>query len=383
MKLAVFGLAVSSSWGNGHATLWRGLIRALGARGHDVVFFERDQPWYADSRDLVEVEGGRLVLYRDWDDVRGRARREADGADCAMVTSFCPDGVAAAAMLADARVRVRAFYDMDTPVTLARLDAGEPVPWIGPDGLAGFDLVLSYTGGRALDALRDRLGARDPRTLHGWVDPRVHRPAEPAERFRADLSYLATYAPDRQAGVDALFLGPARRRPDLGFALAGALYPADFPWSRNIRFLRHLPPDQHASFLCSSRATLNVTRAAMAAMGWCPSGRLFEAAAAGVPVITDAWEGLDAFFRPGTEILPADGPDAVLAALDLPDAELARIAAAARERALADHTAERRAERLEELIQGATAAARNSGRGVAVPGIDRKADGEPLDAVAR
>lgn len=350
MKLVVFGLAVSSSWGNGHATLWRGLIRALAARGHEVVFLERDRPWYAETRDAPEVEGGRLVLYADWDEVRPLALREARDADCAMVTSFCPDGAAAAALAAEAGVPVRAFYDMDTPVTLAKLEEGGAVPWIGPEGLGGYDLVLSYTGGRALRALSERLGARAPTTLYGWVDPLAHRPAPPVARFRADLSYLATYAPDRQAGVEALFLEPARRRPDLRFALAGALYPADFPWTANTWFLHHLPPQDHAAFLCSSRITLNVTRAAMAATGWCPSGRLFEAAAAGVPVATDAWEGLADFFEPGTEILPVRGPDDVLDALALSDAELARVGRAAQARALAEHSAAARAERLERLV---------------------------------
>ncbi|HZH26348.1 MAG TPA: glycosyltransferase [Azospirillaceae bacterium] len=361
MKLAVFGLAVSSSWGNGHATLWRGLIRAMARRGHRVVFFERDQPWYADTRDTTELPGGTLVLYRDWEEVRARAGRELADADCAMVTSFCPDGVAATRLMGDANVPVRAFYDLDTPVTLAKLAAGETLPWIGPEGLGLFDLVLSYTGGAALDALRDRLGARDPVPLYGWADPEVHRPVPAVERFRADLSYLGTYAADRQAGVEALFVEPARRRPGRRFTLAGAMYPADFPWTDNIWFVRHLPPEEHAAFLSSSRLTLNVTREAMAAMGWCPSGRLFEAAAAGVPVVSDVWEGLDTFFRFGTEILPARTTADVLHALELSGAELSRIAAAAQARTLAEHTADRRAAVLEGMVEAAW------------PGVPRKA----------
>lgn len=353
MRLVVFGLSVSSSWGNGHATLWRGLIRALGERGVRTTFFEQDRPWYADTRDLTELPGGDLVLYRDWAEVRDRARAAVAGADCAMVTSFCPDGIAATDLIADADVSCRAFYDLDTPVTLARLDAGEDLLWIGPHRLAPFDVVLSYTGGAALDALRERLGAREAVPLYGWADPTVHRPVAPVERFRADLSWLGTFAADRQAALDRLFLEPARLRPDRRFTLAGAQYPADFPWTDNVWFVRHLAPDEHAAFLSSARITLNVTRAAMAAMGWCPSGRLFEAAAAGVPIVTDVWDGLSDFFRPGDEILPVRTAADVLAALDRPDGELRRMGVAARERALAEHTAARRADRLLHLVRGA------------------------------
>ncbi|MDQ4136363.1 MAG: glycosyltransferase, partial [Pseudomonadota bacterium] len=144
MKIVVFGLTISSSWGNGHATLWRGLCRALARRGHRVVFFEHDVPYYAGNRDLHEVPGGELVLYSDWDDIRSRAARELAAAEVAMVTSYCPHGIEASALVREAP-GTRVFYDLDTPVTLSRLKAGEAVSYIGPEGLAGFDLVLSYT----------------------------------------------------------------------------------------------------------------------------------------------------------------------------------------------------------------------------------------------
>ena len=350
MKMTVFGLTVSSSWGNGHATLWRGLIRALAGRGWTVTFFERDVPYYAKNRDLTDIEGGRLVLYGDWDDIRAEAAREVAESDVAMVTSYCPDGIAAAGLVLEAGAALRVFYDLDTPVTLARLVRGETVDYIGPAGLAGFDLVLSYTGGAALDALEERLGARRTAALYGHVDPEHHRPAEPRPEFAADISYLGTYAADRQEGVERFLVAPARQRPDRRFVIGGAQYPADFPWTENINFVRHLPPADHPAFFSSSRLTLNVTREAMAAMGWCPSGRLFEAAACGVPIVTDVWPGLDAFFTPGAEILPARTTEDVLAAFDLSDTELKRIARAARERVLADHTSARRAEELEAIL---------------------------------
>ncbi|HEU4455492.1 MAG TPA: glycosyltransferase [Longimicrobium sp.] len=365
MKLVIFGLTISSSWGNGHATLWRGLCRALVARGHRVVFFERDVPYYAGTRDLWEIPGGELVLYPDWESVLPRARRELADADVAMVTSYCADGVAASALALDSPAALRAFYDLDTPVTLDALQSGRDVSYLPPEGLGGFDLVLSYTGGRALDALRERLGARRVAPLYGHVDPDVHRPVPPLDGRRADLSYLGTYAADRQAALEALFLEPARRMPECVFALAGAQYPQDFPWTGNVWFSRHLPPPEHPAFLCSSALTLNVTRRAMAEMGWCPSGRLFEASACGVPILTDRWEGLDAFFTPGEEILVATTTEEAMEAVSLPRERLERIARAARERTLAEHTSERRAADLERALEDALRGGGEPWRGAA------------------
>jgi spore maturation protein CgeB len=356
MNLVVFGLSMSSSWGNGHATLWRGLARALGRRGHRLVFFERDVPYYARHRDLADIGPHELVLYEDWHDTMTRARRALRECDVAMVTSYCPDGRLAAELVMESPASVRAFYDLDTPVTLSRLQSGEDVDYVPKEGLAGFDLVLSYTGGRALDALKARLGARLVVPLYGSVDPDVHHVVDPVDAFRADLSYLGTYAEDRQAALDELFLEPARLRPDLRFLIGGAQYPESFSWTPNLYFVRHLPPPHHAAFYSSSRFTLNVTRRAMADMGWCPSGRLFEAASCGAPVISDSWEGLDAFFVPGREILVARTRDDVLAALSLDDAERRRIAVAARDRALTDHTADQRARDLEAAVALAASA---------------------------
>ena len=353
MKIVIFGLTVSSSWGNGHATLWRGLIRALARSGHEVTFFERDVPYYAANRDLNAIPNGELVLYAGWEDVSARANAEITEADVGIVTSYCPDGRAATDLVLDAPSAARVFYDLDTPVTLSRLARGEAIDYLGPQGLEGFDLVLSYTGGRALEQLRTRLGARQVAPLYGHVDPSVHRPVAPAERFRADLSYIGTYAADRQAALEALFIDPARQRPAQRFLIAGSQYPAAFPWTQNIFFVHHLPPDDHAAFFSSGRLTLNVTRQSMAEMGWCPSGRLFEAAACGAAILSDSWEGLDTFFIPGEEILTAADQGGALAALDLSDAEIARIARAGRERVLAEHTSDHRAGEFERLLDAA------------------------------
>jgi spore maturation protein CgeB len=366
MKLVVFGLAISSSWGNGHATLWRGLCRALADRGHLVVFFEHDVSYYASHRDLWQLPDGRLHLYRNWDDVVALAERELSDADAGIITSFCPDAVVAEALLLKSRARRRVFYDLDTAVTLDRLARGETVPYIGPDGLAPYDLVLSYTGGASLTELRNRLGAGRTAPLYGSVDPGVHRPAPPEERFRADLSYLGTYSDDRQETVARLFLAPAITLTHRRFVLGGSQYPPEFPWSPNIFYMSHVSPEQHAAFYCSSRLTLNATRRAMAETGYCPSGRLFEAAACGAPILTDSWPGLEEFFEPGREILVASTTADAITALEIPDAELRRIAEAARERTLAEHTAARRAAELEQLLGSSALDLHETGRAVQV-----------------
>jgi spore maturation protein CgeB len=344
-KIAIFGLTVSSSWGNGHATIWRALLRSLAAMGHDAVFFERDVPYYSETRDLHRGEGYELVLYRDWPEVLPRAKAVLAEADVAIVTSYCPDAIAAAELIATKDV-LRVFYDLDTPVTFERLDRGETVEYLPPQGLGGFDLVLSFTGGAALAALEQRLGAKKARPLYGSVDADAHRPVAPLPRYENDLSYLGTYAADRQEGVERLLLGAARALPGRKFVIGGSMYPRDFPWSDNIWFLEHVPPPEHPAFYCSSKLTLNVTRAAMARMGHCPSGRLFEAAACGTPILSDTWPGLDEFFDPGAEILFASTTGEAIDALSLPAAELARIGAQARRRVLSDHTSARRAEQM-------------------------------------
>ncbi len=350
MKIVIFGLTVSSSWGNGHATLWRGLIGALNRRGHTVTFFERDLPFYSSTRDLTDLPGrSQLRLYTSFEDIQAEARQACNSADLALSTSFCPDGRDASALLLESNAATKAFYDLDTPVTLSRLGAGASVPYLPDDGLGAFDLVLSYTGGRALTELQTRLGARRVSPLYGWVDPEAHRPVPPVDRFRCDLSYLGTYAADRQPALETLFVEPARRLSDRRFVIGGAQYPDTFPWVPNLLFVQHMPPAEHPGFFCSSRLTLNVTRQAMAEYGFCPSGRLFEAAGCGAPIVSDTWEGLSSFFTPGEEILPARTTADVLDALSLSDAELDRVAKAARARTLEEHTAEARVQQLEAL----------------------------------
>lgn len=351
MKLVIFGLTVSSSWGNGHATIWRGLCGALAGQGHEIKFFERDVSYYAQHRDLNWGNSYELILYPSWDEIADRARDAVKHADCAVVTSYCPDARAAADLILDTPVAIRIFYDLDTPVTLDRLRAGEDVEYVPSYGLEPFDLVLSYTGGPALDELRTRLAARRVAPLYGSVDPFLHQPRPPKERYRANLSYLGTYASDRQSKLQDLFIEPARRSPDKRFVLGGAMYPVEFPWTNNIWFVRHVAPPEHPAFYCSSDLTLSVTRAAMAEMGYCPSGRLFEAAACGTPIVSDYWPGLENFFEPDREILVVSNADEVQAALSLTKNELQQIGEAGRRRVLAEHTANHRGLELLSLLE--------------------------------
>ncbi len=354
MKLVIFGLTISSSWGNGHATVWRGLCRELARLGHQIIFFEKNVAYYAAHRDFLDIPGGKLILYDTWSEALSHAKQHLADADVAMVTSYCPDGIVAAELVLASRP-LKVFYDLDTPVTLERIESGDGVDYIGASGLRDFDVVFSFTGGRSLMDLQSRLGAKRAVALYGSVHPDVHRPVAARESYRADLSYIGTYAEDRQATLNALFLEPARRLPKRRFLIAGAQYPPAFAWLPNLFFVRHIAPPDHPALYSSSRLTLNVTRRAMAQAGHCPSGRLFEAAACGTPIISDYWDGLETFFEPGEEILVANQTADVLAALELSDEQLARIAGRARQRAIEEHCAARRARQLEAILESVAA----------------------------
>lgn len=344
LKITVFGLTISSSWGNGHATPYRALIKALHRRGHDVTFFEKDVEYYAWRRDFDRCSYCNLVLYPSWKEVRSPALAEAATSDIVVVASYCPEGARIAdEVLALARP-LRVFYDLDTPITLHNLANGE-VPYLRAKQIPAWDLYLSFTGGGILDELQGRWGARRARPLFGCVDPDVHRRVPARDDFRCLLSYMGTYAEDRQHKVERLFLEPARHCSDSQFTLAGALYPWQWQWPKNVRIFDHIAPSEHPALYSSSRLTLNITREGMARFGYCPSGRFFEAAACGTPLITDWWNGLHTFFG-DDEIFVAHESYHVMEALSATDAELHRVAERARQRTLDEHTGDRRAEQL-------------------------------------
>ena len=350
MRLVVLGLSLSSSWGNGHATTFRALLRAFAARGHHIVFLERDQPWYASHRDLPDPDFCHLQFYDEVDDLSLFENLIAE-ADAVMVGSYVPDGIEVGRLVQRIARGVTAFYDIDTPVTMAKLRAGT-CEYLSPELVPLYGLYLSFTGGPTLDLLMDEYGSPAARPLYCSVDERAYRPAGVPRRY--DLGYLGTYSPDRQPTLDRLLIEPARRRPELRFAVAGPQYPADIDWPANVTRLEHVPPSEHAAFYGACRFTLNVTRADMIKAGYSPSVRIFEAAACGAPILSDIWPGIDEVLEPGREIGLVRDADEVLAWLASDEAKRKAMAEAARRRVLAAHTAAHRVTELEGHLLGAT-----------------------------
>lgn len=342
LKITIFGLTLSSSWGNGHATPYRAILRALHRRGVRVTFYENDAPYYARHRDFESCSFCDLRIYVEWNEVRSEALREAGNSDIVVTASFTPSGARVSNEVLCLARPLHVFYDLDTPVTLSHLDHG-PLDYLHREQIPQFDLYLSFTGGDLLRQLERHYGARIARPLYGCVDPDIYHRVEAREEFTSTLSYLGTYAADRQAKLDDLLLEPARRRSNWQFLLAGSLYPYDWRWPENVKRFEHVAPHDHPALYSSSRATLNITRREMAASGYCPSGRFFEAAACGTPILTDPWEGLDAFFDPQRELHVVRTPEDVLACLNMPLGELRQAAELARQRTLDEHTGERRA----------------------------------------
>jgi spore maturation protein CgeB len=351
MRIVFLGLSVTSSWGNGHATTYRALMKGLARRGHDVLFLERDVPWYAEHRDQRFPPHGRTVLYRDLEDLRARATRDVRDADLVVLGSYVPDGVAVGEWVVRTARGVKAFYDIDTPVTIAKLERGDE-EYLSRRLVPRFDLYLSFTGGPVLQRLERTFHAERAVPLYCSVDPDQYRPLGEPDSW--DLGYLGTYAEERQATLGHMLIEPARRWPHGRFVVAGAQYPRSITWPRNVERRDHVPPTDHPAFYSRQRYALNVTRPEMVETGYAPSVRLFEAAACATPVISDWWQGLDTFFRPGAEILVAGGPIDVLALLrDVPEEDRRAIGDAARRRVLAEHTSERRAQELEEYVRPA------------------------------
>lgn len=357
MKITLFGLTISSSWGNGHATPYRALLKALHRRGHEIVFFEKDVEYYALRRDFAFCDFCDLRLYEDWDTTRSEALACAAESDVVVVGSFCPEGARIADEVLSLEHPLRVYYDLDTPVTLAKLERDE-LDHLRRDQISCFDLYLSFTGGRVLGILEQEWGAQRARPLYGCVDPDVYVRTAPSGDFRCHFSYMGTYSPDRQHRLEELFLAPARTSPQEKFILAGTLYPWSWQWPANVQRFDHIAPHDHPAFYSSSRLTLNITRAEMARYGYCPSGRFFEAAACRTPIVSDWWEGLETFFD-RDQILVCTSTDEVLAALAASDANLTQIASRARARTLDEHTGDHRAQELLAYLEEARAARRS------------------------
>lgn len=346
MKIVILGLSITSSWGNGHATTYRGLVRELVRRGHEVTFLERDQPWYASHRDLPVPPYGTTLLYGSLEELREEHATLVREADLVIVGSYVPQGVPVGDWVQEQAEGVRAFYDIDTPVTLARLQRGEH-EYLHPRQVPGYDLYLSFTGGPTLKRLERDWGAPRARKLYCSVDPELYYPEQAQVQW--DLGYMGTYSDDRQPSVDRFLLQPAQALPQARFIVAGPQYPGTADWPGNVTHQAHLPPAEHRRFYCSQRFTLNVTRRDMIAAGWSPSVRLFEAAACGTPILSDRWTGLESLLVPHQEILLVDRTEDVLDILRrFGEEERLRMAERARTRILAEHTAAHRASELEE-----------------------------------
>lgn len=348
LRMVFIGLSITSSWGNGHATTYRALLRELVKRGHSVLFLERDVPWYAGNRDVIRIPKIPISLYRDLNDLDDRFRHEIAAADLVVVGSYVPDGVDVSRWVLRHARRLTAFYDIDTPVTLAKL-ARDDHEYISPELIRRFDLYLSFSGGSVLDLIEEKYGAKSVRPLYCSVDPALYFPER--EKHCWDLGYIGTYSPDRQIKLEEMMLKTADRWEEGRFIVAGPQYPSGIEWPKNCRRLDHLPPREHRSFYNRQRFTLNLTRADMVNLGYSPSVRIFEAAACGTPIISDYWEGLNDFLTIGEEILVVRNSKEMIKLLRfLPEDERAEIGARARLKILRHHTSSHRAAELESYV---------------------------------
>lgn len=348
LDIVIFGLSVRSSWANGHATTYRALIRALQGRGHQITFYERDLPWHAENADVAAPPGCDFQLYTDVASVMLNFRKKVTGADLVMVGSCVPEGDLIGDWVVRTAQGATAFFDMDAPLTLELLECGR-CDYLTPRLVPRYQLYLTCAAGPTARRLEKRYGASAVRPFYCAIDPKSHKPRKRGIKW--DLAYLGTYCEDRQAALEQLLLAPAKRCPHARMAVAGALYPEETSWPRNVERIENVPPKDHAQFFCSQRFALNLTREPMKKAGYSPSVRLFEAAACGVPVISDAWPGMEEFFRPGKEILVArTGRDVVEILRDMPEKERLEIGRAARARVLNEHTAARRVLDLERCV---------------------------------
>jgi spore maturation protein CgeB len=341
------GLSITSTWGNGHATTYRGLLKELSNRGNKVTFLERDVPWYARNREFDHQPYCSINLYSTLDELKDRFSSVIAKADAVVVGSYVPEGVAVGRWVTCTAKHVTSFYDIDTPVTLAKLRDGT-CEYLSYDLIRKYQLYLSFTGGPTLEFIERRLGSPCAFPLYCSVDAKLYRPESVDKRW--DIGYLGTYAPDRQSKLDRLLLGVARQSTSKSFAVAGPQYPESIQWPANVEHIYHLPAMDHRRFYNSQRFTLNLTRRDMVQAGYSPSVRLFEAAACGIPILTDEWPGLDRFFQPHSEILPVATTADVISYLKMPDERRKQIGENARRRTLRFHTAAVRAQEFERYV---------------------------------
>jgi spore maturation protein CgeB len=351
ISMVILGLSITSSWGNGHATTYRSLVAELAAQGHEILFIERDVPWYAENRDMPSPTFCTAEVYGSLGELRRRFSKAVREADLVILGSYVPDGVEVGRWILQTARGVTAFYDIDTPVTLAKLKNGD-YEYLRPELISQFDMYLSFTGGPTLTRLEREYGSPMARPLYCSVNPHLYFPEH--RRYDWDLGYLGTYSEDRQPALDELLNAPARMWQEGRFIVAGPQYPDSVTWAPNVLRTDHIEPARHRTFYNAQRFTLNITRRDMITAGWSPSVRLFEAAACGTPIISDWWPGLDHFFEPDQEILVAHSRADVFRFLTQLSADVAnKIGEAARQKLLLHHCARTRADQLLEYYDEA------------------------------
>lgn len=351
MKIVIYGLTITSSWGNGHATTYRSLAKALAIKGHNVHFVEKDVEWYRSNRDLPQPNFCTVHLYDDWDRSAQLLLKLAADADAVVIGSYFPDAIPATRALLDAGYGPLIFYDIDTPITISQLCAYGKTEYLEAALIPHFSTYLSFTGGPVLRQLEECFGSPRAVPFYCSVDPDLYRPTGVLPEYSCDLSYLGTYAEDRQPKLMRLLNDPAKAIPTGSFLVAGPQYPPDIFWRPNVRRIIHISPHSHPAFYSSSRFTLNLTRQNMIAAGYSPSVRLFEASACGAAILSDRWEGLDDFLSPGEEILlPNDEYEVTDILTNFPESKRIKLGQRARERILAAHTSAHRALQFEDIV---------------------------------
>jgi spore maturation protein CgeB len=354
MKIAFFASSLVSAYWNGAATYYRGIVRALHERGHRVTFYEPDAYDRQKHRDMADPPWAKVVVYsaQSEDEVL-RTVEQARGADLVVKASGVGvhDALLERAVLDLQAPATRVvFWDVDAPATLDRVhgDAADPFRPLIPR----YDLVLTYGGGEPVRQAYLGLGARDCVPIYNALDPATHHPVPPEPRFECELAFLGNRLPDREARVEEFFLRAAAQLPDRRMLLGGSGW-GDKPLPANVQYLGHVYTADHNAFNCTPRAVLNVSRESMARYGFSPATRVFEAAGAAACLITDAWEGLETFFEPGTEVLVARNGDEVAQHVAALDAQRARaIGQAAYRRVLAEHTYAHRAAQIDAVLAG-------------------------------
>lgn len=357
MRIAFFGSSLVSAYWNGACTYYRGIVRALDARGHRVTFYEPDAFDRQAHRDIDDPEWAEVVVYEPGDE---RAVREllagAAGADVVVKASGVGVGDAllerAVAELEGPEARV--FWDVDAPATLAALEADPESPL--RELVGGYDMVLTYGGGEPVVERYTALGARACIPVYNALDPDTHHPAPSRPDLACDLAFLGNRLPDREARVEELFFGAVEALPEGSFLLGGNGWEERVAGLANLDYVGHVPPGEHNALNRSALAVLNVSRESMAANGWSPATRVFEAAGAAACLVSDEWEGIEEFLTPGVEVLVArDGAEVAELLATLEPDRAREIGEAARERVLAEHTYDRRAEQVEAILEGVPA----------------------------